>query len=720
MANYTKSFNFRNGVQVDDNNFIINPSGLVGIGTTKPEKLLDVYGNARISGISSLSTVNISGVATVGSGINIDAASGIITAVKFVGDGSGLTNTVAITTDGFVAQAGSIGTTAKVGVGTESPRSQFDVVGNVRVEGISTFTGNGNYSAGLAIDVVGHTELDNLNVSGLSTFGGNLDINADIDVDGHTELDDLNVTGVSTFGGVVRINSGITPDTDEGAYLGDSTYPWSSAHIGEVKIASGGNNNEIDTATGNLILDSAGGTTEIDDDLSVTGVSTFTGAIDANGDLDVDGHTELDDLNVTGIATIGVASITTLNPVKGLVATGIATFNDDVEFIGASAGITSAYWDQSESALRLKNDVKLQFGDTQKLDIYHTTAGDSVIEETGTGSLTIKGTTLNLQATNGTNLFTSDTNNIVKLYNAGTIKFETVGTGASTYGQLNVARLNGGTSNLSQSYGALRYGNENAAFDYSTRKSLDLLNYDTGNINFNLDASNDNVDVGNFYWSKYNNPIMTLTNGGNLGIGLTEPEYPLHVSGVSTFTGNVTAGNNLLVGNNLTINNNLTVSTVNADVTGNVTGNLTGNFNSTSGFSTAYNFKSGTIGIGTTADVEYPLKVNDGLTSNLVSVDAYGKLKVENNLLVEGSSTFNNVYLDANAKLHVGVDSQMSGAADFKEAGAITERFMVPPKVTTTQRGNLTGLVAGAMIYNTSDNKIQVYNGTSWETITSS
>ena len=45
MANYTKSFNFRNGVQVDDSNFIVNPVGLVGIGTTIPEKHLDVRGD---------------------------------------------------------------------------------------------------------------------------------------------------------------------------------------------------------------------------------------------------------------------------------------------------------------------------------------------------------------------------------------------------------------------------------------------------------------------------------------------------------------------------------------------------------------------------------------------------------------------------------------------------------------------------------------------------
>ena len=59
-------------------------------------------------------------------------------------------------------------------------------------------------------------------------------------------------------------------------------------------------------------------------------------------------------------------------------------------------------------------------------------------------------------------------------------------------------------------------------------------------------------------------------------------------------------------------------------------------------------------------------------------------------------------------------------APDFSSVNAVTTRFMVPPKITTTQRGNLTGLVSGAFIYNTSLNKLQVYNGSAWETITSS
>ena len=116
MSNYTKSFNFRNGVQVDDDSFIVNAAGLVGIGTTNPEKTLDVLGNAKISGITSLTGATVSGVVTVGAAITMDATSGIISATKFVGDASLLTNIVAIATDGVIAQAGSLSTTAKVGV----------------------------------------------------------------------------------------------------------------------------------------------------------------------------------------------------------------------------------------------------------------------------------------------------------------------------------------------------------------------------------------------------------------------------------------------------------------------------------------------------------------------------------------------------------------------------------------------------------------------------
>ena len=48
MANIKKTFNFRNGVQVDDDNLIVNQTGLVGIGTTVPTEALDVRGKVKV------------------------------------------------------------------------------------------------------------------------------------------------------------------------------------------------------------------------------------------------------------------------------------------------------------------------------------------------------------------------------------------------------------------------------------------------------------------------------------------------------------------------------------------------------------------------------------------------------------------------------------------------------------------------------------------------
>ena len=101
MANIKKNFNFRNGVQVDDDNLLVTSTGLVGIGTTIPTEALDVRGNVNISGVTSISNA-IVGVLTateaspdriIGAGVSI--VSGIVTAsgtgiITFFGDASNL------------------------------------------------------------------------------------------------------------------------------------------------------------------------------------------------------------------------------------------------------------------------------------------------------------------------------------------------------------------------------------------------------------------------------------------------------------------------------------------------------------------------------------------------------------------------------------------------------------------------------------------------------
>ena len=86
MANIKKSFNFRNGVQVDDDNLKVSATGLVGIGTTVPTEALDVRGNLVVSGVTSAVTLQ-AGVATITTlnpteiiGAGLSVVSGIVTA----------------------------------------------------------------------------------------------------------------------------------------------------------------------------------------------------------------------------------------------------------------------------------------------------------------------------------------------------------------------------------------------------------------------------------------------------------------------------------------------------------------------------------------------------------------------------------------------------------------------------------------------------------------
>ena len=146
MPNYKKSFNFRNGVQVDDDNFIVNPNGLVGIGTSVPREFLDVRGTAKVVGVATIKTTFIeegaivSGVATIGQvevGITSILPSGIITAtstsgiVTYYGDGVNLLNLP--TSQWIDVNPGlgfsSIYSAGYVGIATELPYNALQIGG---------------------------------------------------------------------------------------------------------------------------------------------------------------------------------------------------------------------------------------------------------------------------------------------------------------------------------------------------------------------------------------------------------------------------------------------------------------------------------------------------------------------------------------------------------------------------------------------------------------
>lgn len=155
---------------------------------------------------------------------------------------------------------------------------------------------------------------------------GNINVN-DIGVG-----NDLSVTGTSLLTGEVTVNTGIIPDADEGAYIGTTSRPFSEGHFGEIQIAPGAEDNDITTASGNLILDSAAGTVNVQDNLDVDGDVNIDG-----GDLTVS-TTTFNLANTTATTlNLGGAS-TTLN--VSHVGTGARTINIATAATGGASTLT--------------------------------------------------------------------------------------------------------------------------------------------------------------------------------------------------------------------------------------------------------------------------------------------------------------------------------------------------------------------------------------------
>jgi len=281
----------------------------VGIGTTTPTSNLTVNGSALFLGISTFekdirlkgalqdkfankgalgqvllsdgSSVfwgDVSGVGTPLQTIGIYDEStfiGTVSNLNFI-DGTDPNNLVNATlgpspsfanitiSDRWSLSGSDIYRMSKVGIQNSSPVSTLDITGTLH-----------------ATDAVDFDST--LNVGGATT------LNTTLDVDGATTLNDtLDVDLTTRLGGLVTVDTGIVPDSDEGAYLGTAALPFSDAHIGEIRIADGANDNTIDTATGNLNLDAATNLVnvqanlDVDGTLNVDSTSTLVGQVQVN------------------------------------------------------------------------------------------------------------------------------------------------------------------------------------------------------------------------------------------------------------------------------------------------------------------------------------------------------------------------------------------------------------------------------------------------------
>ena len=739
MANIKKSFNFRSGVQVDDDNLVVSPTGLIGIGTTVPTQALDIRGDFVCSGLTSSITGKI-GVLTVttlepteliGAGVSIKA--GIITGqdgdiVTYFGDGGNLLNLPTsqwVDTDAGFGVLSIYNTGGTVGIATTNPQSTLQVGNNPDAGEI-----------GVGIASAGH-----IKVSGVITatsyrgdFAGTVS---------GTTTGKINVTsGVSTFNdaqvsGIITASSGQNKIPALYATLADlpsaTEYHGMFAHV---------------HATGKGYYSHAGAWFELVN-------KDVNGNVVLNGDLDVDGHTNLDNVSIAGVTT----------------------FSDDVVIgVGATVGIGTT--------VIFADDVKLAFGNDQDLEIYHSvnTEGftDSYIDSSAR-NLFIR---LNTKADNGGNIALQakkDEHGIlihddgaVDLYYDNTKRLATSGIGATVFGHLDTTNIDAtgiitsttqvaefrigigtntpvkplhirkpsgsaiqltsdtGTASIKLGHEVLNQNLDNSEIRYGfvstgapyelDGKSLSIINYNNGNFNYYLSGNDASEAVGDFFWHKGVNNIrlMTLTNGGRLGIGITLPTKELDVSGNATISGSLDV-------QSLSVTNNITANIV-GNVTGNVSGDLTGNVNATSGtsafnhlnitgVSTLGNAKFSAIGFGQNAVSGKAINVFVN-SINSVFVDTNGKVGIRTTESLPNISINASTASASIGAVGVGI-TILASAVDLSQAGLTTSRHVILPRMDDSGRSQLLNVTAGSVIFNTQQNKMQFYDGTEWRNVTS-
>lgn len=633
MANIRKSFNLRNGVQVDDDDLIVRGS-LVGIGTSVPTNLLDVRGNANFTGLSTFGNIFVSGVTTfsdtikIGTAVTI-SASGIITATSFYGNGATLLNLPTSQWQDVDVGLGftSIYAVGNVGIATRDPRYVFQV-GQVNLfqAGLTNRRGIGINSQG---DVISSGIISAFSFVGLGSF-----------------ISSINASNISLG----------TLDNNRLPILAQDRFPTDLTINGVLTAGQ----NFSGVLRGNVV-----------------GIASTALSLAGNPDIYV-GLLSATSIVAKSIVITG----DTAAPIPGISTVG-GLFNVGSGGTGFSASV----------------NAKVGIGTSNPLY-----------------SLSVS----------------RDTNAAIELTSAGGSPRLSIG---SSVGQGNMA-------------GYLRWD------PFATRGNFDLSNKSTGDLTFTLHGGSSGVGTGSWNWiyGQTNNVLMTLTYGGRLGIGITNPFGALHVVGVSSFSSTARFAGNIEVNGTITYNNG-------TGIIGDLTATLPQNIYVQSGVSTFANVVVGggrSVGFGTNSPIVGLDARNDtgffnsiGLSTSVLPTNT--RLFVGGNVLVgniagggligigttapysdtlSGSGAiqiFSNslrmfngdILINDNGKVGFNsvfpVGSLDMRYASFTSGSTLYRGYFSPPNLTDTERNNLSPvLVSSAFIYNTSTNQFQGFNGTTW------
>jgi len=687
MANIRKQFNFRNGVQVDDDNLIVTSTGLVGIGTSIPNEALDVRGTAKVVGLMTATEVftpnltalsanipNLTlGQSIIGSGVSI--RSGIITAsgsgvVTYFGDGARLLN---LPTSQWLDVDVGLGFTSIyaqgfVGVGTNDPRFVFQVAGTSDTSLAGFANGVGISSSGniLATGIV--------TASQFSGIGSNLTfINASNISLGTLNNDrlpqNINISGILTASTSItssNINaSGIVTASSE-LVAGKVTVNGNATVSGILTVTG--------NVTGNLVgIASTARTLTGNPDILVNNVTATSIAVTSITNVTSIGATNI---NITGIVTsqslhIGIGGTALSITTNSKLGIGSVTPDRDLQILKT---------DLAEIELVGSNQAQIILGQ-KKTPTIGVGVGDS------TAVIRFGNTNRAFDLINGDQ---GDFN--YYLHSGFPVAGVTTGSFNWFYGQniaaplltltfggnLGIAKTNPdhklhvvGTSTVT---GNAFFGN-----DVNISGNLTVSGSLSGNI-FAVEAGRVNQTSGVSTVARLQTSSIIVAVGSSIGIGTTNPIVGLDAQDGTALFGSVGIGTTLTFQNSLNVNGTVFANS---------------------------------IGIGTTSTGAYlgvygNVEIYNAPGTQVVPIDIYnGEILIDNRTTVGFGTTASRSALDF-SDIGKGL---LSGAASY----------MIVPRVTNAVRASFvtgpTGAVgptAGAVIYNITNNEFQGYDGGSW------
>ncbi|MEC8550857.1 MAG: hypothetical protein VXY93_10200, partial [Pseudomonadota bacterium] len=248
---------------------------------------LDISGDIDVDGHTNLDNVSIAGVVTATTfvGALTGTASGNTT---IIGAGNNkivtsyqnneLVAENGLTWTGSVFETSGGAETWTMRAKSGGPSSKIGFQNQYLTNGFTIGCGAANQS--FVVYTGGNNERVRIDSTGITTFSQNLFASKDFDVDGHTNLDNVSIAGVSTVTTFLQV-LGQAGTSDKGFEVrANSTQNTDTNKAIRIR-----NNSNTDTFN-----------------ISYKGKVTAT-ELDISGNIDVDGHTNLDNVSVAGVST---------------------------------------------------------------------------------------------------------------------------------------------------------------------------------------------------------------------------------------------------------------------------------------------------------------------------------------------------------------------------------------------------------------------------------